>query len=148
MATKYKSRKARETVISEEVAREAVVDLLDYYDIDIEKLTESESDGAKAVERALDSLTAFVMAGTLEIARDKDGKVPVTHHTAGGAALVYGEVTARAKLAMDRFKPEEFHGRIYAFMGVLCGIGTDAIQKMTPKDLGAAEMLGTVLMNA
>lgn len=147
--SKYARRTEKKYILAEEAAFEQVMELLEYYDIDVEKMPE-EGEGISpkaAFERALDQLTEYFRTGQVELNRDKDGKLEVVHHLAGSETVTFREVNAKAKLAMDRVKGTGY-SRIYAFMGSLCGLGSAAIEKMPPRDLAVVEVLGTVFSNA
>lgn len=149
MASKYATRKATDFQISEESATDQVVELLDYYDIDVDRLTEGEDRAGSALEKALDHVRDGFRSGRLELVRDNTGKLTVVHHLKGaGEPLVYQEISAKAKLAMERFDPAAGYSRLYAFMGALCGIGKGAIEKLPPQDLALVEVLGTVFLTA
>lgn len=153
MKSKYALPKKTEIFkLSEESARDQVIDLLDYYDIDIEKApdTVGEDGGMsprEALERALDQLTAYVRRGRVEIERDADNRIKVRQTLSKGEPLEFREVNAHAKLAMDRAKGKGY-GRLYAMMGSLCGLGETAITKLPARDLAVVEILGTVFSNA
>lgn len=147
----YCSKKQVKPEISKEVATDMVVDLLDYYDIDVENVggeSKEEKQQAIALERALNTVRGYFMSGKLEVDRDEAGKIRITHHLKGGDTLVYGEIGSKHKLAMERFDPEAGYTRIYAFMGSLSGAGKGAIEKLSAQDLAVVEVLGTVFSNA
>jgi hypothetical protein len=145
--SKYSLRKKKEMILSEEAARDQIVELLEYYDIDVDR-NEVEDAVSKQVENTLDQLTLYVRQGVLEIARNDKGKLEVKHNLSGGDTLVYGEINSKAKLAMEKFDPKAGYSRTYAFMGSLCGLGKGAIEKLPAIDLGVVEVLGTVFMTA
>lgn len=151
--SKYGTRKKQaDFIISEEVAIGQVDELLEYYDIDIEALTDGDGKEAKAqaaaLEKALDHICRSFRTGTLSIERSTDGKMTVTQTLKGGESLTYGEISARAKVAMEKFSAEAGYSRIYAFMGSLSGVGKAGIEKLGPNDLAIVEVLGTVFSNA
>lgn len=152
--SKYALRKKHEHFLSEEAATEQVVDLLEYYDIDVEKIPEEIAgqdsiNPREGVERALDAVRDYIRRGVLEVARDpKSGAVVVNHTLVSGAIITYGELTAKAKLAMDKATKTGNYSRIYALMGSLCGIGQAAVEKFSARDLSVAEVLGAVFSNA
>lgn len=144
--SKYAIKTKPEYLLSEESAIEQVVDLVTYYDIDVEKISDEKS--REAFEKMLDNLTENIRLGTLEITREKDNKMVVVQHLSGGDSLRYGELGAKHKLAMDRVPRDEQYKRIYALMGSLCGLGSTVIEKLPVKDLSLVEVLGTVFSNA
>lgn len=143
--SKFALRKQSENILSEEVAVEQVVSLLEYYDIDVESLPEEAKDN---IERALENLTKYVKRGIVEIELDTDSKITVTQNVKGVSPIVYSELSARHKLAMDRAKGDGGYTRIYALMGSLCGLGAEAINKLPARDLAIVECLGVVFLAA
>ena len=145
--SKYSLRKKRELILSEEAARDQIVELLEYYDIDVDGDTSDER-ANQGVEKILDKLTTFVRQGVLEVGTDDKGKIQVKHNLSGGESLVYGEINARAKVVMEKCDQNANYSRVYALMGSLCGLGKGAIEKLPAKDLNVVEVLGTVFMIA
>jgi hypothetical protein len=127
--------------LSEESAMEQVLDFLNYYDIDISRVDDPTS-------RTLDNLRDYIREGKVEMCRDKDAKLEVVHHLAGGTTVTYRELNAPAKLAMDRLPNNAGIARAYALMGSLSGLGTDGIQKFSPRDLNIVELLSQLFMSA
>jgi len=146
--SKYALKKKKEYLLSEESATEQIVELLTYYDIDVEKIGDNNEAGAASLETILDNLNGYVRQGVLEVVRDKDSKLTVVHTLTSGDKVTYGEVSAKAKLAMDKFKQDETYRRIYGMMGSLSGLGSAVIEKMSAHDLSVVEALGTVFSNA
>lgn len=148
MASKYgRTRSVAENLLSVESATEQVNDLLEYYDIDVAAIADMPDVGPM-FERALDSVRDYVRRGVLEVIRDTNAKLTVKHHVNGVEPLVYRELDAQAKLAMDRVPREQSYARTYALMGSLCGLGSGAIEKLPAKDLAVVEVLGAVFSNA
>ena len=135
-------------VISEESANAQIIELLSYYDIDIDKIGETSEKGAEGLETILNNLSRYIQRGKVEIDRDAAGKLVVKQHVANGQVLTYGEISAKSKIAMDRFGQNETYRRIYCMLGVLCGLGSDVIEKLGPSDLSIAEAIGAVFSNA
>jgi hypothetical protein len=150
--SKFASRKTPTYILSEEAANDQIVAMLDYYDIDVEKLSEGSDKeskrAARAIERALEQLSEHVRTGKLQFERNAAGKLEVIQTLVNGETLTYREIDAKAKLAMECFDPNAGYSRTYAFMGSLSGIGKAAIEKMSAVDLSVTELLGTVFLNA
>lgn len=148
--SKYQLPKKKiEYILSEESATEQLIELLDYYDIDLDKIGESDEKVATALERACDQLCDAIRTGQLSITRDENSSILVKQQVEGSKdPLIYKEMNAQAKLAMDKFKEEELYRRIYALMGSLSGEGDAVIKKLKLKDLAIAEALAAVFVNA
>lgn len=139
-------RKTSGFIISEEVAEEQVLDLLTYYDIDLSKIKDPVK--IAFVERVFDQLRDYIRRGQVEIKWDNESRLEVAQHLSGGQEVIYSEVSAKAKLAMDRAPQEARYARIYAIMGSLSGLGSTAIEKLPARDLAVVEILGSVFLNA
>lgn len=143
--SRFALRKKPATLLSEDVAMDQVLDLLEYYDIDIERLPE----GGANLETSLKQLTDYVRRGSVEIGRDADQKIKVTLNLSDGkTAIEFAEIGARHKLAMDKVKGQESYARIYALAGALSGLGAAAIEKLPARDLAIVEILGMVFLAA
>ena len=134
--------------ISEDSALEQIVEILDYYDIPFERLEEDKRT-ARAGDGLLDSLISYFRRGQLTINRTENDILNIIQTTQSGTKLEYQEVKAKHKKAMDKYK-EEDDRRIYAFLGSLCGLGSDAIEQLKTggrqNDLACAEILGTLFL--
>lgn len=143
------------TLISAELAQAQLDLLFDYYDVDL--ATDLLADGEDPDDRATRAgesmkkkLLTAIQKGRLEIAEGDDGLVVSQHlrRPIPGVPnpLVYGEVTGRAKTVMSKFKKDDAHGRIYAFLGALSGEGASAIMRLKGVDMGLAEVLGAIFL--
>lgn len=148
--SKYGARKNKiDYVVSEEVAIDQVNELLEYYDIDPSGLSGGDEEVSDAFEKALDHVCRAFRTGALSIEQDKDGFPRVIQTLSDGStSLNYGEVSAKAKIVMEKFSSTAGYSRIYAFMGSLTGVGKAGIEKLGPRDLAVVEVLGTVFSNA
>ena len=142
-------RKKAEHVLSEESAQEQVLEFLEYYDIDVEKIPKDEN-GSNSIERALKQLVEYIRRGSVEMGRDGDQKMKVTVMLSKGDTVIeFGELGAKHKLAMDRAsKTGGNYERIYALMASLAGLPTGAIEKLPARDLAMVEILGMVFLAA
>ena len=91
-------------------------------------------------------LLKAVRKGRLEI--KEGGQVVQTLANPPGdmATITYGELTGKAKLEIDKKGAAEHHGRMYALLGALSGLGDRAISSLRGIDLSVAECLGLVFM--
>lgn len=135
--------KAEQTTISHEVAEKQLQDFIDYYDIDISHI-ELETQRS-AVRGACDKLVRAIEAGRLELDADC-GTAKI--HLKKGAVLTCCELSGKAKVEMSRRPEGDMHGRIYALIGSLSGIGFNGIQELTGRDLVVVENLGIVFLLA
>lgn len=132
--------------LSKEAAMDQVMTFLSYYDIDVARITDEQA--LEQSERTLEHLCSFVEEGRVEIRRGEGEKLEVVHNLKGGLAVVYGEVNATAKLAMDKYPAEARYARVYAMMGSLSSLGSEGIQKFHVRDLAVVDILGSLFMGA
>lgn len=137
---------AKAALLSEEAAMDQVMMFLSYYDIDVARITEEQS--LQQSERTLDHLRSFIQEGRVEIRRGEGETLEVVHNLKGGSSVIYYEVNADAKLAMDKYPAEARYARVYALMGALCKLGSDAIKKFHVRDLAVVDILGSLFMSA
>lgn len=145
---KLKKANAEPYKISEESALEQVVEILDYYDIPIERFEQSEKT-EQAGENILDSLVACYRKGQLQNVRTDKEILNIIQTTQSGETITYQEVGSKQKKIMDKY-PTENYKRMYAFLGSLCGLGSDAIEQLKAgrgqNDLACAEFLGSLFL--
>jgi hypothetical protein len=129
--------------LSEESAAKCVKELITFYHIDIKNLA---TENLKAsVSQAFDVLQDGYRRGALENKRTDDGGLEVIQHIKDGTdKLVYRELTAKIKRAMDGYAAEVIFERQQALLGALCGLGKDAIGSLKRYDLHIAEALGSI----
>jgi len=145
---KLREEKEKTYKISEDSALEQIVEILDYYDIPLERFEQSEKTEA-AGENILDSLIVYFRTGQLQTRTDENGILNIIQTTQSGAKLEYQEIKAKHKKVMDKYGNENYK-RIYAFLGSLCGEGADVIEQLKTggkqNDLAVAEILGTLFL--
>jgi hypothetical protein len=141
---KFNEKKEINCKISEQSAIEQVSELLSFYDINIDRLMQDEKT-EKSGDSLLSSLVDFFRLGKIELKTGDKGKI--IQYLKSGTIIEYGEISAKDKLAMDKFNPErENYNRVYAFMGSLCGLGKSAIEKLHVTDLAVVEVLGALFL--
>lgn len=124
-----------ENKISRETAENIFQEFLDYYDLDLEEVTEEQ---AKAWKPSQEKIIKAIMKGRLEI-KTEDSFL-ITQHLKGGETIDYKEITGQAKVTMDKEKGE--YGKMYALLGSLSGLGSAALRKMNGRDVSLAETIG------
>ena len=140
-------KKAEMFVLSEESATAQVMDLLSYYDIDVDRAR--RSDGENNLEVACKTLVEYVRRGQVEVGRDKDARMQVTVNLSRGDEVIeFCELGARHKLVMDRVKEGGNYTRIYTLMASLAGLPPSIIEKLPVKDLSVVEILGMIFLAA
>ena len=131
--------------ISEEVAAEQIEAFKKYYEIDIDDLT----DNLKPVMvSSFQKLKRAIMSGRLEIEITEETILVKQHLKREVEGLpnpiVYKEVSGRAKMGIKDDSTD--YGKMYGFLGALCGEGPALIQKLTGPDISLAESLGVVFL--
>ena len=131
--------------LSEEAGNAAVVELLAYYEIEIDELP--DQDQRDAMTAVAKKLARFYRMGLLEN-NDAEGTLKVIQHLQAPPGetkdLTYDRMTGAHKLAMDGFKDNQHFARMQALMGSLCGLPAAAMKKLTGNDASAMECLSAV----
>ena len=131
--------------ISEDAAMEQISELLDYYDIDLEILQQSDN-FEMAGEMILKKLITYYMRGQLKNNKNEKG-FEVIQTLGSGTTIKYKEITAKAKRRMDKSKAGASNERLQSFM---CALGEnldlDMIDKLRPVDLAVLEVLGYIFL--
>lgn len=144
ISSRLKNLQNQEFLISEESAMDEICKLLNYYDIDIESL-EMTTNSEIAGERILDSLIKYYRLGKIKNKDDEKG-FKVVHKLRSGDEIIYNEITAVKKRVMDKLETKEQYGKIHTFMGALCGLGIDGVDKLHATDLQVLEVLGSIFL--
>lgn len=134
-------------IMSTESAESALQDLYDYYDLDQSIL---DDDSKKTLHDMRPKLIRGIQIGRLEIKRNENDDIVIvqTVGQAGSQVLEYNSELARALVAMKKYDVKDTYGRIYAMLGSLSGMSTDAIQMLKGADLKLAHAVGMTLMLA
>ncbi len=126
--------------ISPESADAIFAGFLEYYEID---LNEIQGTQRRATESAIAKIKKSIMGGQIEI---MDDHFTVVVHMRNAQRLELRELDGKAKVEMGKRENEDLHGRIYAMMGSLTGLGFNAIQSLRGPDLARVESLGIVFL--
>lgn len=131
--------------VSEQVADAAVMELLGYYEIEIDELPDKEQQDA--MEAISAKLSRFYRMGLLENSR-AEGVLKVIQHLQNPPGqvrdLTYDRMTGGYKLAMDGFKDTQRYAATQSLMASLCGLPLAAMKKLSGNDLSAMECLSVV----
>jgi hypothetical protein len=133
--------------LSAEAAQAQVMQVIEYYRIDIDSQPDRKSQ--KAIEGVCDRLVTFYRMGLLE--NFKDGAVlrvkqHLTRPPGESTELLWDKMSAKAKLATDGFDQDDRYARAYALIACLTGLPPDAVKSLEGVDLGAAEDLGLLFL--
>lgn len=134
-----------ESKVSIEVAQDQMNEFLDYYGI---KQNHIETDqGPEAVKTTLNRLICAISEGHLEI-QDNGAKVKQNLRFPIGDIphIIYDELGARHKLAMDGINPNKVTARMHALMGSLAGVPASAFIKLRGQDNSIMESLAVLFM--
>ena len=137
----------KDYLISEENA-EAQFDMLaDFYQIDLSDL--DDGDGEVASRSVKNKFLRAVRSGRLEV-RESEAGVEVKQNLLVPIAelneIVYKQVNGRARKALRKIKGH--HEQMYTLLSVLSGGSTAIYDKMTGRDLSAAESLALLFLIA
>lgn len=133
-------------VVSEEVAKDQLDLLLDYYDIDKNDIEIEQ--GPEALQTLMNGLVRAIQKGRLEISLDGEAKLLVKQRLVFPPGEVseidYGVVGQKAKMAMDRVKESNGQERMCTFMGCLSGVGVKGMSGLVATDMGTMNRLSTL----
>jgi len=131
--------------LSAETAGEQIDGLIKFYDIDVGEMPENVQ---RAVTSSLAKIKKAVMAGRVEIELDAE-TITIRQHLSRPpkgfpGPIVYKEITGRCKIGIKDDSGD--YGKMYNFLGAVCGEGVGVIQNLRGKDLSLAEALGAVFL--
>ncbi len=140
----FKKRKIKNHVVSRETAEEQLTGWLDFYNLDPERLTDSETDTADAVCKRL---IAFTMQG--KITFNDDGTC--VHKIKDSGEVIYRALKGQAKTQGKKGKKNESDEtgqlrRIYSMMGSLGNIPVKRILLFEAVDMSIVESVGFLLL--
>lgn len=132
--------------VSLQNAKKAIDLLLDYYDVDLDDLDDTEQ--RSAVQLAINRVIRAIKKGRLEIKIEGESLIVnqflANKYQGIESPINYREVDGISKIAMKDV--EDSYSRIYAYLGGLSGLGIDSIMKLKGKDLGLVECLGSIFL--
>ena len=138
-----------EDKISLEVAENQVQELFDYYDIDVDDI--DDEDQKSNLFTARKKAIRAVQQGRL-IIEEKEGSLKVTQVLSKPPGdidrLEYREIDGKSKIGLKNKKKNDGFGRIYTLLGSLAGLSETAIAALKGKDMGLAESLGLIFLQA
>jgi hypothetical protein len=130
--------------LSEESAREILKTLCDYYEVDPGAIPEEQQAGADLV---LGRLVNAFRAGRLELKEDDKTGLSITQNLCNGETLTYREFRGELKPRMEAAAGDDAaHKRIHTLAGLMCGLGGDAIGKLSIPDLRVVEAVATFFL--
>jgi len=141
MASKYAIAQPEATPISEESARDQVLQLLSFYDYNIEDVADAEKKAS--IEELLDNLTRFFRQGRLTLDTAVPGSLKVVQNlknTPGGMTqITYREYSGQTHLAADGKGKDKNFAAMYAAAASLAGLPEGAMEKLQGKDVAVME---------
>jgi len=130
--------------ISEDAARAEIEKLTAFYETDYSDLPE---DRQEAIAEVIAGMVRGFRLGRLEV-EDRDGEPWVIQHVGKkDETLEYRPITGKEKAKMEA-AGEGSYTRMYTILGLLSGIGADAIKKLKPADLKLAEQVAAYFLSA
>jgi len=126
----------KDFVLSEESALAELKRLCAYYDVDINETAPEQS---IAVDHILSRLLNAFRAGKLEL-KEGDNGLSIIQSLKGGNDIVYREICAADRTKLGAAGDDAVK-KMHYLCGILSGLGTDAIGKMTAGDARVAEAL-------
>jgi hypothetical protein len=137
----YNNKKEAEYKLPLEAGRKAVVELLEFYGIEMD---DTPVDG-KSPDEGMDMLCHFYRTGALENKQDSVTGFTVVQHLSSGQDLTYREMKGSDRIVIDRYDVKtQFNEKVNAILGKLSGLGEDVIAKLMRDDRRAASILSTI----
>ena len=137
--------KPRAMPLAFEAAAAQVVELLQYYDFDVEAITDPKK--KKTTLDQLNDVTVEFRKGTFELKKNADGAPEVVQHLVASGSLkeiTYAEFSGKIRVASDgKDMKTEMFGAVYQMLGALTGLGPGIVDLRGP-DMKAAEALGNL----
>lgn len=148
-----KGRK-KEYMISEEAAFESLMELIEYYDFEVDDI--ENSDQKSQVTQNLKKIVRDIQSGRVEVVSSADsnaGKPYFVQNIFDGKnnesvkeTIEYKGNLAKGKSATDGLSDKARHSMMYAFMGSLSGLGAGGMKALDGKDYSTMETLGSFLV--
>lgn len=135
-------------VISEDSARAQLDLFLDFYEISLEDIKNTEA--KMGMENTIEKIAKTIRKGRLEITEEGDNlKVVQTLKRPPGETktIEYSIVAGRHKITMKDKGKDDHYGRLYAMMGGISGLGEKAIVSLDGVDMSLVECLGALYLN-
>jgi hypothetical protein len=137
----YQTKKKRDFKLSEEAGQAAVLELLEFYGVELE----FTKDAKESADKSLDELRDYYRMGLLENKQDENLGFCVVQHLESGQDLTYREMKGADRLVADRFDVKtQLNEKVDAILGKLSGLGDGAITKLMRDDRKAAALVATV----
>jgi len=140
-----------EKKLSKENAQKQLDTLLDYYDLDLDDI--SDENVHNAITSSCNKLLKAIKKGRLEIKEEDDTlnvyqylKKPIGGKEGSLTVIKYREIDGRSKIAMKDNKESDYHGKIYSFLGGLSKEGGAVIMRLKGVDISIAECLGALFL--
>ena len=130
--------KEKENKISRESAEGQIKGFCDFYDLDVEAMTDAMRG---AHEEACNRLVRHIIKGRLQFEGSK-----VTQTTKDEKTLVYGVLKGKHKVEMAKCGSEDTAVKIYALCASLTGLHPTGIHKFEGVDLSVVECLGMLFL--
>jgi hypothetical protein len=136
----YDSKKKPDYKLPEEAGRNAVLELIGFYDLEFDGKDDDEFD------KLMDTLCGYYRMGLLENKQDdKLGFCVVQHVTKNGQDIVYREMRGEDRLVHGKYDAKtQTDEKVNAILGKLSGGGPDMIMKLMGVDRKAAVILAAL----
>jgi hypothetical protein len=124
--------------LSQESAEASMREFLNFYEVGVD---EHDAEAAAVLGKVFDNLAIAYRRGQLENSQNGKTGFEIIQHLANGETLTYRQLATAHIKSLDGFKENERTGRVCELLGRLCGLGPDAILKMSISDFRVAELL-------
>ena len=130
--------------LSEESAFKELEKLYNWYEIDVDDLTEEGQLAFRSMEK---QVIKGIRLGLISFEEDEEFKI-IQKMKRSEKSITYYEIGGDAKVAMDKKKSHEGNAQCYALLGSLSKLGEAAIRSLKGPDLKRAEFIGGLLLLA
>jgi hypothetical protein len=139
----YDNKKKPDYKLSEEAGRAAVLELIEFYDIEFVEGDDEKAN--KEFDKLMDTLCGYYRMGLLENKQDEKLGFCVIQRLKSGQTLTYREMKGQDRLVHGKYDAKtQTDEKVNAILGRLCGLGEDAITKLVGDDRRVAVILAAL----
>ena len=127
----------KEYKLSEESAQAELGRLIEYYEVDLDDVAPEQE---TAVNQIMNRLLSAFRQGKLELKEDAEKGLQIMQHLKNGDTITFRELKGSDRTKLEIAGTDAVK-RMHVLVGLLCGLGADAIGKLPAGDLRVTEGL-------
>jgi hypothetical protein len=125
--------------LSEEAGRDAVLELISFYEIKFDEEPDKDFD------KLMNQLAGYYRMGLLENKQDEKSGFCVVQHLTGGKDITYREMKGKDRLVHAKYDAKtQTDEKVDALLGKLSGFGADIITDLKGDDRRAAVLVAAL----